>query len=157
MVTHKLFPVCDCFYASGRSKWIMWFQTVPLQFSERGVYSRGTDLVCSLRVTELFFPFFVNILLKIIVYSILLHCFSHFAFLWFVSPIVYRKLLFFHMNFNSFHMKYDFIFKVTAAFSVLKGTRCLFQLFPNWNMSYVYFCLTHRPALFQHFLRNMMM
>lgn len=117
MVTHKLIPVCGCFYASGRSKWIMWFQTVPLQFSERGFYSRGTELVCSLRVTELFFPFFVTRLLKIIVYSILLHCFSHFTFLWFVSPIVNLKLLFFHMNFDGFHMKYYFIFKVTAAFS----------------------------------------
>lgn len=145
MVTHKLIPVWGCFYASGRSKWIMWFQTVPLQFSERGFYSRGTELVCSLRVTELFFPFFVTRLLKIIVYSILLHCFSHFTFLWFVSPIVNLKLLFFHMNFDGFHMKYYFTFKVTAAFSwKVQG---LFQLFPNWNVSYVYFCLTHGPAL----------
>lgn len=55
MVARKLLPVCGCLYASGRSRWIMRFQTVSLQFSERGIYSRGTELVCSLRVAELFF------------------------------------------------------------------------------------------------------
>lgn len=44
-MARKLFPVCGCLYASGRWKWIMWFQTVSLQFSERGIYSRGTELV----------------------------------------------------------------------------------------------------------------
>lgn len=41
-------------FASGRSKCIMWFQTLSLQFSERGIYTKGTELVCSLRVAELF-------------------------------------------------------------------------------------------------------
>lgn len=87
-VDRKLLPVCGYLYASGRLKWIMRFQTVSLPFSERGLYSRDSELVCSLRVADLFFPFFVNILFKIILYTILLHCFSHFAFSWFVPPIV---------------------------------------------------------------------
>lgn len=41
---------------------------------------------------------------------------------------------------------------MTDSFSVVKGTRCLFQLFPDWNVSYIYFCLTHRlPICFRFF------
>lgn len=54
-VDRKLLPVCGYLYASGRLKWIMRFQTVSPPFSERGLYSRDSELVCSLRVADLFF------------------------------------------------------------------------------------------------------
>lgn len=100
MVARKLLPVCGCLYASGRSRWIMRFQTVSLQFSERGIYSRGTELVCSLRVAELFF----SILCK---HTVQNHSLQYpvallftFAFSWFVPPIV--KVIIFPHEFWQF-------------------------------------------------------
>ena len=78
----------------------MQFQTVSLEFSvERDLQWGHRASLHSLRVTELFFPFVVNILFKIILYTILLHCFAHLAFSWFVAPIDNLKLVIFPHEF----------------------------------------------------------
>lgn len=87
-------------WLSERPKWIVQFQTVSLQLSvERGLQQGHRASLHSMRVTEPFFPFFVNILFKTILYAILLHCFAHLAFSWFVPPIDNLKLIIFPCEF----------------------------------------------------------
>lgn len=145
MVTHKLIPVCGCFYASGRSKWIMWFQTAPAVFWER-VLQQGHWASLFAESYRTFFPILCNQTAQnhclqypvalLLTFCIFIICLSH----------CQSEVIIFPHEFWRFSHEILLHFQSDSCI-FLKGTRCLFRLFPNWNVSYVYFCLTHRPAL----------
>lgn len=130
-----------------RSKWIMQFQTVSLQLSVERDLERGERAsLCSLRLTELFFPFFVNILFKIILYAVLLHCFAHTLHLHGLS-LPLTTWLFFLMSFFACNIASFSKWQICIGFFFCpERYKCLFQLFPNWNLLYVCFCPAYRPT-----------